>query len=74
MDVPRLFWQLKPSRVGESQLQSGAFTDRRHTDVSDKSNAAMEGEFATVTTHQPRGGEQKNEKWNISLQVPAFYL
>lgn len=38
-------------QVGESQLQSGAFTDRRHMDVSDKCNAAMEGEFATVTIH-----------------------
>lgn len=44
VDVPRLFWQQKPGRVGESRLQSGVFTDWRHTDVSDKSNAALEGE------------------------------
>lgn len=34
VDVPQLFWRMKPSRAGESWLQCDASTDRRHTDVS----------------------------------------
>lgn len=34
VDVPELFWRMKPSRAGESWLQCDASTDRRHTDVA----------------------------------------
>lgn len=72
VDVPRLFWQRKPNSVGESQLQSGAFTDRRHTNVSDKSNAAMEGDDATwpFISHE----RENTKKWKMEYITPGPWV
>lgn len=59
----------------KASVRSGAFTDRRHAHVSEKSVAAMEGEFCRGDRPSAtRGRTKEMEKWNPSLQVPAVYL